>query len=160
MFLDPHHLAGDLLNGVCAAHLHGVGPVSYTHLVQMLDGLAGVLAHIGDDAVAVVEALLLGKLCDDRKDVAQQSAVFLGQRSGRGDVLDVYKRQPSRWLLWCWVPSFPPSLRWCTWHWALWAYRCWQTSPAVSISSSAPPAANRPASVSYTHLDVYKRQTL
>lgn len=27
--------------------------------VQMLDGLAGVLAHIGDDAVAVVEALLL-----------------------------------------------------------------------------------------------------
>lgn len=55
--------------------------------VQMLDGLASVLAHIGDDAVAVVEALLLGELCDDRKDMAQQSAVFLGQRSGRGDVL-------------------------------------------------------------------------
>ena len=45
-------------------------------------------------------------------------------------------------MLWCWVPSFPPSLRWCTWHWALWACRCWQTSPAVSISSSAPPAAS------------------
>lgn len=29
-----------------------------------------------------------------------------------------------------------------TWHWALWACRCWQTSPAVSISSSAPPAAS------------------
>ena len=26
--------------------------------------------------------------------------------------------------------------------WALWACRCWQTSPAVSISSSAPPAAS------------------
>lgn len=53
----------------------------------MLDGLAGVLAHIGDDAVAVVEALLPSELCDDRKDMAQQSAVFLGQRSGRGNVL-------------------------------------------------------------------------
>lgn len=55
--------------------------------VQMLDGLAGILAHIGDDAVAVVETLLPGELCDDRKHMAQQSAVFLGQRSGRGDVL-------------------------------------------------------------------------
>ena len=53
----------------------------------MLDGLAGILAHIGDDAVAVVEALLLGELCDDREHMAQQSAVSLSQRSGRGDVL-------------------------------------------------------------------------
>mgnify|MGYP007121644202 CR=1 FL=1 len=30
--------------------------------VQMLDGLAGILAHIGDDTVAVVEALLLSCL--------------------------------------------------------------------------------------------------
>ena len=42
--------------------------------VQMLDGLAGVLAHIGDDTVAVVEALLLSELCDDRKHMAQQLA--------------------------------------------------------------------------------------
>ena len=45
--------------------------------VQMLDGLAGVLAHIGDDAVAVVEALLLGELCDDRKDT--RTTISAGQ---------------------------------------------------------------------------------
>ena len=53
----------------------------------MFHGLACVLANIGNDAVAVVQALLPGELCDDRKHMAQQSAVFLGQRSGRGDVL-------------------------------------------------------------------------
>ena len=40
------------------------------------------------------------------------------------------------------VPSFPPSLRWSIWHWVPWACRCWPTSPEVSISSSAPPAAS------------------
>lgn len=55
--------------------------------VQVLHGLTGVLADIGDDAVAVVEALLPGELCDDGKDVAQQGTVFFGQRSGGNDVL-------------------------------------------------------------------------
>lgn len=55
--------------------------------MQVLHGLACVLTHVGDDAVAVVQALLLGQLADDGKDVSQQCAVFFGQRSGRGDVL-------------------------------------------------------------------------
>jgi hypothetical protein len=54
--------------------------------VQMLDGLTGILAHIGNDAVAIFQPLLLGQLCDDGKNMAQQSTVLLGQRSGRGDV--------------------------------------------------------------------------
>ena len=33
--------------------------------MQMLHGLACVLAHVGDDAVAVFQPLLLGQLCDD-----------------------------------------------------------------------------------------------
>ena len=50
--------------------------------VQMLDGLTGILAHIGNDAVAIFQSLLLGQLCDDGKNMAQQSTVLLGQRSG------------------------------------------------------------------------------
>ena len=53
----------------------------------MLHGLACVLAHVGDDAVAVFQPLLLGQLCDDGEDVAQQGGILLGQHSGRGDVL-------------------------------------------------------------------------
>ena len=49
--------------------------------------LACVLANIGDDAVAVVQALLRSQLCDHCKDMAQQCAVLFGQRSGRDNVL-------------------------------------------------------------------------
>ncbi len=47
----------------------------------MLHGLAGILTHIGDDAVAVVQALLRSQLCDHCKDMAQQCAVLFGQRA-------------------------------------------------------------------------------
>ena len=55
--------------------------------VQVLDTLARVLAHIGDDAVAAVAAKVRAQLCDGGKDVAQQGPVLLGQRGSRGDVL-------------------------------------------------------------------------
>ena len=41
--------------------------------VQVLHGLTGILADIGDDAVAVVEALLPGELCDDGSKVQYAS---------------------------------------------------------------------------------------
>ena len=55
--------------------------------VQVLDALARVLAHIGDDAVPAGAAKVRAQLCDGGKDVAQQGPVLLGQRGGRGDVL-------------------------------------------------------------------------
>ena len=55
--------------------------------VQVFHGLARVLAHVGDDTVAIVEALLLGELGDDGKHMAQQRAIGLRQCSSRRDVL-------------------------------------------------------------------------
>ncbi len=52
--------------------------------MQVLHGLAGILADIGDDAVAVVQADFLGQLGDHGKDMAQQGTVLLRQRSGTG----------------------------------------------------------------------------
>ena len=55
--------------------------------MQMLHGLACVLANIGNDTVAVFQTLLCSQLCDHCKDMAQQCAVLFGQRSGRDNVL-------------------------------------------------------------------------
>ena len=55
--------------------------------VQVLDALARILAHIGDDAVAPVAAKLGAQPGDGGEDMAQQGPVLLGQRGGRGDVL-------------------------------------------------------------------------
>ena len=55
--------------------------------MQVLHGLAGILADIGDHAVAVVQADFLGQLGDHGKDMAQQGTVLLSQGSGTLDVL-------------------------------------------------------------------------
>ena len=55
--------------------------------MQVLHGLAGILADIGDHAVAVVQANFLGQLGDHGKDMAQQGTVLLSQGSGTLDVL-------------------------------------------------------------------------
>ena len=55
--------------------------------MQVLHGLAGILADIGDHAVAVVQANLFGQLGDHGKDMAQQGTVLLRQGSGTLDVL-------------------------------------------------------------------------
>ena len=41
--------------------------------MQVLHGLAGILADIGDHAVAVVQTDLFGQLGDHGKDMAQQA---------------------------------------------------------------------------------------
>lgn len=55
--------------------------------MQVLHGLAGILADIGDHAVAVVQTDFLGQLGDHGKDMAQQGTVLLSQGSGTLDVL-------------------------------------------------------------------------
>jgi len=55
--------------------------------MQVLHGLAGILADIGDHAVAVVQTDFLGQLGDHGKDMAQQGTVLLRQGSGTLDVL-------------------------------------------------------------------------
>ena len=52
----------------------------------MLDTLAAVLAHIGDDAVTAITAQFLAQLCNGCKDMSQQRGILLRQHSGRVNV--------------------------------------------------------------------------
>ena len=53
----------------------------------MLDALARILAHVGNDPVAAVAAQVLAQLGDGGKDMAQQSPILFGQGSSRCDML-------------------------------------------------------------------------
>ena len=54
--------------------------------VQVVDGLAGIIAAVGDNAVAVMEAFRLGDLGDHFKNVGNHSAVFSGDCADTGNM--------------------------------------------------------------------------
>ena len=53
--------------------------------VEVMDGLAGLLTDVGDDAIAL-QTQLLGDLGDDGEDVGHDGGVVLGHFSHGGDV--------------------------------------------------------------------------
>ena len=53
--------------------------------VQMMDALAGLLADVGDNAIAL-QTQLLGDLGDDGEDMSHHGGIVLGHFGHGGDV--------------------------------------------------------------------------
>ena len=90
MFLDPHHIRRDLLDGVCAAHLHGVGQLTGQLVDVALDALGTATVDSRDEGAADEHAVRAQCQCLENVHTGADAAVHqdldAGTLEGCGDL--------------------------------------------------------------------------